>query len=100
MNWYYVENGAQAGPISETDLEALKQSGRIQHDTLVWREGLSEWQPYHQAVPFSASTGLPPISAVALPVLMYHAVEAPLIAFGSRLVQGWRKPEPVLASPG
>ena len=67
MNWYYVENGAQAGPISETDLEALKQSGRIQHDTLVWREGLSEWQPYHQAVPFSASTGLPPISAVALP---------------------------------
>ncbi len=67
MNWYYVENGAQAGPVSDTDLEALKQSGRIQHDTLVWREGLSDWQPYHQAVPSSTSTSSPPIIAVALP---------------------------------
>lgn len=64
MNWYYVENGKQAGPVSDSDLEALRQSGRIQQNTLVWREGLPEWQPYHQAV----SAGQPSAVAAALPI--------------------------------
>src|SRR6185436_17758436 len=45
MNWYYAVSGQQQGPISETELEALITSGSITAATLVWREGLSEWQP-------------------------------------------------------
>ena len=63
MNWYYAENGTQTGPVSDAELEALRRSGRVQHDTLVWREGLPEWQPYHQAV----SVGQPSAIAAALP---------------------------------
>jgi hypothetical protein len=62
VNWYYVENGAQAGPISDSELEALRRSGRIQPETLVWHDGLSDWQPYSQAGPpddFSSATAPP-----------------------------------------
>ena len=88
MNWYYVENGAQVGPISDSELDALRRSDRIRYDTLIWREGMPEWQPYHEVKPIGSSeaapgatpsgrehldspsavsAGLPPIGAVALP---------------------------------
>ena len=51
MSWHYVENGQQAGPVTEEQLQQLFQSGRINADTLVWREGMPDWTTYHQAVP-------------------------------------------------
>jgi uncharacterized RDD family membrane protein YckC len=48
MNWYYVDQGAQAGPVQEAQLEQLHASGKIQADTLVWREGLANWIPYRE----------------------------------------------------
>ena len=44
MNWYYVLNGQQAGPVSDAQLEELTRSGTIRADTLVWREGMANWQ--------------------------------------------------------
>ena len=41
MNWYYVDGGQQAGPVSDPELAALVQSGKVQADTLVWREGMA-----------------------------------------------------------
>jgi DNA-directed RNA polymerase subunit RPC12/RpoP len=49
MNRYYVDAGQQAGPVDDAQLEELARSGRIQTDTLVWREGMENWQPYRQA---------------------------------------------------
>ena len=46
MNWYYVDAGQQAGPVDDAQLEALRNTGRIQADTLVWCEGMTNWQPY------------------------------------------------------
>ena len=46
MNWYYVNAGQQAGPVDDAQLEALARSGQIQDSTLVWREGMDQWQPY------------------------------------------------------
>lgn len=43
MDWYYLENGKQAGPVSDAELDRLVASGRLQQSTLVWREGMSEW---------------------------------------------------------
>ena len=67
MNWYYVDNGKQAGPVDDLQLQQLASSGGIQPDTLVWREGMANWQPYTQAAPAgSGSAAPPPASAPAL----------------------------------
>lgn len=50
MNWYYEQSGKQLGPVSDSDLEKLLQTGAIRPDTLVWREGMANWTPYNQAV--------------------------------------------------
>ena len=51
MNWYYVEAGQQAGPVDDAQLEGLASSGKIQPDTLVWREGMPNWQPFQETRP-------------------------------------------------
>lgn len=49
MTWYYADNGRQVGPVEESALDDLVKSGVVRDDTLVWREGLPNWQP-HAAV--------------------------------------------------
>ena len=45
-DWYYATGGDQRhGPISTDELVARFRSGQISLDTLVWREGQSQWQP-------------------------------------------------------
>lgn len=58
MKWYYVENGQQAGPVEETEFPQLIRTGKLRADTLVWREGLANWEPFSQACPneFAATT--------------------------------------------
>jgi uncharacterized RDD family membrane protein YckC len=67
MNWYYVEAGQQTGPVDDAQLEELARSGKIQPETLVWREGMANWQPYSQAKPGGAAApaGAPPVYAAA-----------------------------------
>ena len=47
MQWYYVENGQQTGPVSEEEWASLIAAGKVSGATLVWREGMDEWQPYN-----------------------------------------------------
>lgn len=71
MNWYYIENDQQRGPVSGAELAELARQGTVRPETFVWREGLSEWQPYGQVTPTSASSNLPPpkvTEAAAVPV--------------------------------
>ncbi|WP_050024364.1 RDD family protein [Verrucomicrobium sp. BvORR034] len=51
MNWFYSENGQQKGPISDMELTTLVRGGTIPTNTLVWREGLPDWQPLSQVRP-------------------------------------------------
>lgn len=46
MEWYYENNGAQAGPISEAELKGLLAVNQITPATLVWKEGMGDWAPY------------------------------------------------------
>lgn len=46
MQWYYVEDGQQAGPVDEASLSSLVQQGRINAQTLVWSPSMTNWQPY------------------------------------------------------
>lgn len=49
MEWYYAEGNQQRGPVDEAEFERLAKAGTIRSDTLVWREGFANWQPYSQA---------------------------------------------------
>ncbi len=51
MNWYYAEAGQQVGPVTEEELLRLVGTGRIRSDTLVWHEGLANWQAYGELKP-------------------------------------------------
>jgi hypothetical protein len=63
MLWYYVEAGKQAGPVEEAVLEEFFRTGRVQADTLVWREGMANWQPYRDAKPTPVPGASPPLAA-------------------------------------
>jgi uncharacterized RDD family membrane protein YckC len=46
MEWYYGTDGQRNGPISESELEQLVAKGVITPATLVWRQGMTQWQQY------------------------------------------------------
>jgi hypothetical protein len=57
MQCYYSTDGQKHGPILETELKRLMESGELAEGTLVWCEGMSEWAPY--------SDGLLPVDTAA-----------------------------------
>jgi uncharacterized RDD family membrane protein YckC len=65
MAWYYAEAGQQTGPLDDAQFEQLVQGGRIQPETLVWREGMPNWQPYNQVRSPGQSGGLTVAAAPA-----------------------------------
>ena len=69
MNWFYVEAGQQRGPVSEEQLQDLARTGKVLPGTLVWREGMANWQAYSslQAAELPAVSQAPPIIATGSP---------------------------------
>ena len=70
MSWYYAQSDKQVGPISDADFQAHVQSGVITDATLVWRDGMANWQPYQQVragtpsgIPAGAIGGAAPLGA-------------------------------------
>lgn len=48
MNWYYAHEGQQVGPISDEEFQALRAAGTVTDQTLVWREGMTNWLPLEE----------------------------------------------------
>lgn len=44
MVWYYAEGNQQRGPLSDSEFEEAIGQGRIRRETLVWRDGMENWQ--------------------------------------------------------
>ncbi|MEN9575020.1 MAG: hypothetical protein RL514_2875 [Verrucomicrobiota bacterium] len=72
MNWYYAIHHQQQGPVTEAQLHALAKDGVVTGETLVWREGLANWQPWRTV----AGPVLPPVpaEAIAVPTAAPHPV--------------------------
>jgi uncharacterized RDD family membrane protein YckC len=51
MVWYYVKDGARQGPVEEAEFSRLVSQSIVRPDTLVWREGMSDWRPYSTVEP-------------------------------------------------
>ncbi|HVJ36852.1 MAG TPA: RDD family protein [Stenotrophomonas sp.] len=74
--WYYADaDGVRQGPVEAEALLAQYAAGAVQAQTLVWREGLSGWQPLasvagevglaHGALPEMPTAGIDPAVAAA-----------------------------------
>ena len=46
MQWYYAEDGRQCGPVSDEQLQELARAGKVLPNSLIWRQGMEQWQPY------------------------------------------------------
>jgi len=105
MDWFYADSGRQSGPVDDAGLARLVAAGAIRPETLVWRAGMANWQPYQTvAAPppeLPAPGGIGYCSECGKP---YPGDE--LAAFGNVLVCGLCKPlytqklrEGVMATP-
>ena len=62
MKWYYAEAGQQRGPVEEEEFRQLIVAGTIRPNTLVWREGMADWQQWAEV---SGPAPVAPMVAVA-----------------------------------
>ena len=62
MSWYYERGGESVGPVSEEEFSRLVAAGSIAPATLVWREGMANWQP-HAELQTPAAPSAPPAVA-------------------------------------
>jgi len=51
MEWFYVADQRQVGPLSQAEFARLVGAGTIRGETLVWRAGMKDWQPYSALMP-------------------------------------------------
>jgi uncharacterized RDD family membrane protein YckC len=51
MDWFYAESGKQIGPIDDVSFQGLVTAGVVRDETLVWRAGMANWQPYQTIRP-------------------------------------------------
>ena len=59
--WYYLLEGQRKGPVAEPDLINLIDNGLISPDTLVWSEGMPEWQKAGDIAELRAFPASPPV---------------------------------------
>lgn len=96
--WYYADaRNERQGPVAAAELVRLRLQGALGWDTLVWREGMGEWQPMRdfagelaQADDRSAlpsTGGTVPVAAVAEPASPY-APPAAAVSSGQAIVLG------------
>lgn len=89
MDWYYANNGQQAGPVSQEQLAQLFSEGTVKAFDLVWNETMSEWTPIGKVEAFASAAPAPPAlepapspapSGEAPPVLAAAAAPSPALS--------------------
>jgi hypothetical protein len=56
-NYYFSINNQKNGPFDETAIKTLISDGKINKESLAWREGMSGWQPIGQISELISSFG-------------------------------------------
>ncbi|MCB1206807.1 MAG: CD225/dispanin family protein [Verrucomicrobiae bacterium] len=74
MDWYYANNGQQAGPVSQEQLGELYRNGTVKPFDLVWNETMTEWTPIGKVDAFASAA---PASPVLEPAPAQPAAAAP-----------------------
>jgi hypothetical protein len=58
--WCFAKNGKAEGPVAESQLRGMLDSGELPGETLVWAEGMSQWAVAFQTESFQATRGPAP----------------------------------------
>jgi hypothetical protein len=61
MSWFYERSGESIGPVTEAEFSRLVADGSIGPATLVWREGMTNWQPQAELLPPAVPSVAPSI---------------------------------------
>ena len=77
MEWYYSNNGQQAGPVSEEQLAELFRNGTVKPSVLVWNETMTEWTTIGKVEAFAAYAPALPMAAPPAPVDAPPTLSAP-----------------------
>lgn len=80
VNWYYAKNNERLGPIDDAELTRLLSTAEIGRDTLVWKEGMSDWAPLGTLPDIVRVTPSPGVPAAAPAPVSSTAVSAPAMA--------------------
>lgn len=59
-SWHYAWRGKSEGPVSAEAMADLIRAGRVRADTLVWREGMANWEAARSHFGFAKSAPTPP----------------------------------------
>ncbi len=54
-DWFYGKDNAQHGPVSDLEVRNLISTGQITQDTIIWREGMTDWLPMKDVPDFQTS---------------------------------------------
>src|SRR5438552_11587147 len=49
--YYVVEQGQKKGPLELSVLQSMRQQGALSESTLVWTDGMADWQPARTVLP-------------------------------------------------
>lgn len=58
-SWYYADGDMDKGPINESQLRELFRSGKLNSNTLIWRDGMKDWVPARQVKGMAVPTESP-----------------------------------------
>lgn len=90
-DWYFVRDGARVGPRARDEVEALFSTGVLPPHTLVWRQGMENWQPAAETPEFGpVARGTSPLPPLPQPAL--HAADAgtaPAGGYGGGTATTW-----------
>lgn len=67
MEWYYSNNGQQAGPVSQDQLAELFRNGTVKPFDLVWNETMTEWTAIGKVEAFASAAPAPALPSVDSP---------------------------------
>lgn len=74
--WYYARSGSSVGPVGDEEMAGLIRDGAVTGATLVWKEGMANWQSAAAAGLLSALPPPPP-GVPPLPPVPARPPEAP-----------------------
>ncbi|MCZ7894714.1 RDD family protein [Agrobacterium salinitolerans] len=81
--WYYAAGKDQKGPVGEDEISGLIKSGQITKETIVWREGMDDWQrAVEQPELSSAFSTPPPLPNTPSPKIPPPIFEPPVLKAG------------------
>jgi len=56
-DWFYGKDNTQHGPVSDLEVRNLISTGQITQDTIIWREGMTDWLPMKSVPDFQPAQG-------------------------------------------